>query len=123
MTPSNLTPKTPWLVEPSLPHFTETFSPWRPKRSFFWRSFGMSFHGVSRLTLHALAAALAMLKIHPSPRAIADCHGTMAPPRMVSVLSTTTRAGSISARVPSPLHDGHMPSGELKENDCGESSG
>ena len=67
MTPANFTPNTPWLFEPSLPHFTETFSPWRPKRSFFWRSFGMSFHGVSSETLQAFAAACAMLRASLSP--------------------------------------------------------
>ena len=37
--------------------------------------------------------------------------------------SGTTSAGSISGFVPSPLQSGHMPSGELNEKLCGESSG
>ena len=35
----------------------------------------------------------------------------------------TTRSGSISMRVPSPEHSGHIPSGELNENSCGDGSG
>ena len=88
---------------------------------FFLPSF---FHGVSRSTLHALATASAMRKTQPSPRAIADAQGAIAPAadRERGVVGTTS-AASTSCCVPSPLHAWHMPSGLLNEKLCGESSG
>jgi hypothetical protein len=50
-------------------------------------------------------------------------HGSIAPARTLFDGSGTTSAGSISGLVPSPLQSGHMPSGELKEKLCGDSSG
>ena len=48
--------------------------------------------------------------------------GTIAPLRMLSELSGTTLSRSISFTVPSPLHRGHAPSGELNENMLGAGS-
>jgi hypothetical protein len=50
-------------------------------------------------------------------------HGSIAPSRTLFDGSGTTRDGSISGLVPRPLHSGHMPSGELNEKLCGDSSG
>ena len=49
--------------------------------------------------------------------------GLTAPSLTESSGLATTSSGSISMRVPSPEHSGHMPWGELKENSCGVSSG
>ncbi len=49
--------------------------------------------------------------------------GLTAPSLIDSFGLGTTRSGSISMRVPSPEHSGHMPSGELNENSCGVGSG
>ncbi len=47
----------------------------------------------------------------------------IAPPPRALLGSGITRSGSILSAVPRPLHDLHMPSGELKLNDCGSNSG
>ena len=49
-------------------------------------------------------------------------HGWMAPPPSEAAPSGTTSSGSTSLRVPSPVHSGQAPNGELKENDRGSSS-
>ena len=46
-----------------------------------------------------------------------------APSITESVGSWMMRFGSTSSFVPRPLHSGHIPSGELKLNSCGDSSG
>ena len=46
----------------------------------------------------------------------------MAPPLSDSAPSGTTSSGSTSFRVPSPVHSGQAPNGELKENDRGSNS-
>ena len=60
--------------------------------------------------------------VQPSPRSMDVFHGAIAPPRIEHDGSGTTSSGSISIRVPSPLHAGHIPSGELNEKLCGPSS-
>ena len=80
-------------------------SPPRPKRSFFCLSFGISFHAVSRRTPHALAAAAAMRKTQPSPRCMAEAHGTIAPVLMEGFvrdhqirIDLGARAGAVAVR-------------------------
>ena len=49
-------------------------------------------------------------------------HGTSAPDARLFDRSGTTRAGSISSLVPSPVQDGQAPCGELNEKLRGSSS-
>src|SRR5678816_1026547 len=81
------------------------------------------FHGLSRSILNAFASALTMLVVHPESLAIASPHTATAPSRSERVGSGTTRSGSAASRSPRPLHSTHMPSGELNEKLCGDSSG
>src|ERR1043165_2066338 len=81
------------------------------------------FHGLSRSILNALASALTMLVVHPESLASDSPHTATAPSRSERVGSGTTRAGSAAIRSPRPLHSTHMPSGELNEKLCGDSSG
>src|SRR4051812_4727905 len=63
------------------------------------------------------------LATQPSPRAAAAAQGVTAPSLMDKAGLGTTSSGSISGREPSPLQSVQKPSGELNENDCGDSSG
>src|SRR5512138_1478560 len=81
------------------------------------------FHGLSRSILNAFASALTMFVVQPLSFAIDSPHTATAPSRIERVGSGTTRSGSAAIRSPRPLHSTHMPSGELNENDCGDSSG
>src|SRR6187402_2193098 len=63
------------------------------------------------------------LATQPSPRAAAAAQGVTAPSLIESAGFGTTSSGSISGREPRPLQSVQNPSGELKEKDCGESSG
>src|SRR3954470_23304833 len=81
------------------------------------------FHGLSRSILNDLASALTMLVVQPESLAIDSPHTATAPSRSDLVWSGTTRSGSAASRSPRPLHSTHMPSGELNEKLCGDSSG
>src|SRR5262245_13308884 len=81
------------------------------------------FHGLSRSILNAFASALTMLVVQPESFAIASPHTATAPSRIDLLGSGTTRSGSAAWRSPRPLHSTHMPSGELNEKLCGDSSG
>ncbi len=119
MTPSHFIAHVPWLVLPSLPQVTAIFLPAIPKSTLSCLALPSLLHGVSRSTAQALATASAMRNVHPSPRAMPVAHEAMAPPRMESDGSGTTRSGATSSRVPSPLQALHMPRGVLNEKLCG----
>ena len=73
--------------------------------------------------MKALASALTMLAVQPESLAMESPHTATAPSRMLRVGSGTISSGSACSLSPRPLHSTHMPSGELNENDCGDSSG
>src|SRR6185312_13888236 len=81
------------------------------------------FHGLSRSILNDLASALTMLVVQPESFATESPHTATAPSLIERVSSGTTSAGSAWSFSPRPLQSTHMPSGELNENDCGDSSG
>src|SRR5215510_10125471 len=81
------------------------------------------FHGLSRSILNAFASALTMFVVQPESFAIDSPHTATAPSRIDRDGSGITKFGSAAKRSPRPLHSTHMPSGELNENDCGDSSG
>ena len=68
----------------------------------------------------ATARTMSVPQLVPSPTAPS---GLTAPSLIERSGLGTTSSGSISMRVPSPEHSGHMPSGELNENSCGDGSG
>src|ERR1051325_11070915 len=80
---------------------------------------GRSFHGLSSGTLKDCDSDSIIRNVQPPCFSSACVHGSTAPPRMVLLLSGTIRSGSISGRVPRPLHSWHMPSGLLNEKLCG----
>ena len=84
-----------------------------------------------RCGLVSLDQGLSMLKPLASATAFstrekysvrAPAQGPMAPCERERSGLGTTRSGSTSKRVPSPLHDGHAPKGELNEKLLGASS-
>ena len=84
---------------------------------------GRSFQGLSRGTRNELERDSIIRNVQPPCFSSACVQGSTAPPRMLREGSGTIRSGSISGRVPSPLHSWHIPSGLLKEKLCGASSG
>src|SRR5262245_22831173 len=116
-------PHDPWVSVPSLPHSTRMRLPPRPYSTCSRFFLGSLSQATSRSTSQALAMASMMRYVHPSPRSIALDHGAMAPLRIDFLPSGITSSGSTSCRVPRPLHELHIPSGELNEKLCGDSSG
>ena len=81
------------------------------------------FQGLSSGMPNSRETALATLAVQPDSFPARSPQGSIAPSLMERFRSGTIRSASISRLEPSPLQSTHMPSGLLKENDCGDSSG
>src|ERR1700722_4687796 len=123
ITPAYFMAHVPWFSLPCLPHLTPLRAPLAPYSTRLRLDSDSLLQGVSRSILKARAIPSTMRAVHPSPRSIAPAQWAMAPCRIDFLRSGTSSCGSISSRLPSPLHDGHIPSGELNEKLCGDSSG
>ena len=120
-TPSHFMSHEPSLDLPC--HETRTRRSAMPKR-ITSRCFCESlFQGFSRSIFMSRARAPTTRARQPVSPSATVRHGSTAPSEIESAGFGTTRSRSTSMRVPSPLHSGHMPSGELYESICGVSSG
>src|SRR6478752_9618555 len=108
-----------WLTKPS-----QSAPPFFPPNITAFRCAGVSlFHGFFLSIPNSDNTQSISLATQPSPRAAAAAQGVMAPSLIDRAGFGTTRSGSISGREPRPLQSPQKPSGELNENDCGDSSG
>src|SRR5262245_27774492 len=85
--------------------------------------FGSSCQGREKSILYVRARLWISEPVQLSDLPITLAYGAIAPSFTLLLGSGTTSCGSISGLVPRPLQSGHMPSGELKEKLCGDSSG
>jgi hypothetical protein len=93
-----------------------------PYRMILRWAAGIERHGLLRSMPRSRATARTMSvpQLVPSPTAP---RGLTAPSLTDRSGLGTASSGSISMRVPRPEHSGHIPSGELNENSCGDGSG